>query len=179
MVFEVLVRCGSVERSGKDKDTVKDSSNNVSLGLLLLRVGAGLALAAHGYPKLFGGEGRQAPKWLSRLLGQNFPAAVERSGPQNFSQTLEQMEVPSPKTSAYASGLTEFGGGLALALGIATRLVTPAIIINMLVAIRKVHWQTGYYGQGGFEFPSLFVVIAGALSLTGPGRYSVDRLLRR
>jgi putative oxidoreductase len=155
------------------------SSKQVSLGLLVLRVGGGLALASHGYPKLFGGEGKQAPAWLVRLMGKNFPATVERGGTENFSQGLDQMGVPVPTIAANLSGLTEFGGGLALALGLATRLVTPAIIINMLVAIRKVHWQIGFHGQGGYELAGLFAVIASALSLTGPGKYSVDHLLRR
>lgn len=153
------------------------SMKQVSLGLLLLRVGSGLALATHGYPKLFGGEGKEAPA-LAKLLGKNFPATLARGGAENFSKGLESMGVPFPKHGAYLSALTEFGGGLALALGLFTRLVTPAIIVNMLVAIRKAHWSTGFSGQGGFELPSLFTVIAASLWLTGPGRYSLDHLLR-
>lgn len=148
----------------------------VSLGLLLLRVGAGLALATHGYPKLFGGEGKEAPT-LARVLGKNFPAAMERGGPENFGKGLERMGVPFPKHGAYLSALTEFVGGLALVLGLATRLVTPAIIVNMLVAIRKAHWQTGFSGQGGYELSSLFALIAASLWLTGAGDYSLDHLL--
>lgn len=152
---------------------------SVDLGLLILRLGAGLALATHGYPKLFGGQGKEPPEPLSQALGENFPEAVQQGGPESFGQGLEQMEVPAPKTAAYASAITEFGGGLALALGVATRLVAPAIIVNMVVAIRKVHWQTGFYGQGGFELPGLYVVIAAVLSLTGAGRFSVDHLFDR
>jgi hypothetical protein len=59
---------------------------------------------------------------------------------------------------------TEFSGGVVLALGVATR---------------KVHWQTGFYGPGGFELPSLYAVIAAALWFTGPGKYSVDHLIQR
>ena len=148
----------------------------MSLGLLVLRVGAGLALATHGYPKLFGGEGKQAPGWLVKAVGKNLPAAVERGGPANFSKGLERMQVPMPQVAAYLAALTEFGGGLALALGFATRFITPAIVFNMGVAIRKAHWQTGFTGQGGYELASVFAVIASALCLTGPGRYSLDHL---
>ncbi|HUZ00948.1 MAG TPA: DoxX family protein [Thermomicrobiaceae bacterium] len=153
------------------------SNSKVSLGLLVLRVGAGLALATHGYPKLFGGEGKQAPGWMVRVVGKNFPAAVERSGPANFRKSMERMEIPAPQAAAYLSALAEFGGGLALALGFATRLVAPAIVFNMGVAIRKAHWSTGLHGQGGFEMAGLYAVIASALCLTGPGRYSIDHLL--
>lgn len=154
-------------------------NKQVDMGLLLLRVGAGLAIATHGYPKLFGGEGKQPPGVLARLMGQNFPAAVARGGPARFSEGLERMAIPFPRTAAYLSALTEFGGGIALALGFATRLVTPAILVNMGVAIRKAHWKTGFYGQGGYELASLFAVIAGTLYLTGPGQYALDRLLER
>jgi putative oxidoreductase len=151
----------------------------LNVGLLLLRVGAGLAIMTHGYPKLFGGPGKQAPGWLARLLGQNFPAAVERGGPANFSQGLERMGVPFPKAAAYVSGLSEFAGGMLLALGLATRLVAPVIMVNMIVATWKAHWKVGFSGQGGYELASLFTVIAGTLTLTGPGKYSLDRWLRR
>lgn len=151
----------------------------MSLGLLVLRVGVGLGLATHGYPKLFGGEGKQAPGWLVKIVGKNFPGAVERGGTANFSKGLERMQVPAPQAAAYLAALTEFGGGLALALGLATRLITPAIVFNMGVAIRKAHWSTGFHGQGGYETASLYAVAAGALCLTGPGRYSIDHLLSR
>lgn len=154
------------------------SSKRLSYGLLFLRVGTGLALATHGYPKLFGGEGKQAPQWLTRVMGKNYPGAVERGGPEKFSQGLERMEIPFPRAAAYLSGLTEFAGGLALSLGLGTRLITPAIIFNMAVAARKAHWQTGFSGPGGYELAALFAVAAGALWLTGPGEYSVDHLLR-
>src|SRR5919199_136143 len=91
-------------------------------------------------------------------------------------QVLEQLEVPAPQVAAYLSAITEFGGGIALALGLGTRLVTPLIIGNMSVAIRKAHWTTGFSGPGGYELASLYAVIMGALWLTGPGRYSLDSL---
>ena len=84
-----------------------------------------------------------------------------------------------PQLAAYAAGIAEFGGGLALALGFLTRLAAPAVLFNMLTAIRKVHWSNGFTGQGGFEMPSLFALIAATLALTGPGRYSLDALMRR
>ena len=148
-------------------------------GLLLLRVGSGLALATHGYPKLFGGAGKQPPRLVAQTLGSNFPEAFQRGGISSFRQVLEQLEVPAPQVAAYLSAITEFGGGIALALGLGTRLVTPLIIGNMSVAIWKAHWTTGFSGPGGYELASLYAVIVGALWLTGPGRYSLDSLLQR
>jgi putative oxidoreductase len=155
------------------------SKSYLNAGLLLLRVGTGVALVSHGYPKLFGGEGKQAHPMLTKLYGKNFQASVERSGPAAFAQGLERMEVPLPQLAAYASGAAEFGGGLALALGFLTRLAAPAVLFNMITAIRKAHWANGFSGQGGFEMPSLFAIIVATLALTGPGKYSVDALMRR
>ncbi len=144
----------------------------------MLRVGAGAALAAHGYPKLFGGEGKKAPNVVNRLYGKNFPAAVERGGPDNFSKNLERLKIPYPKTAAYLAGWAEFGGGIALIFGLATKFITTAILINMAVAIRKAHWENGFFGQGGYELAGLFAAVAGTIWMTGPGKISLDWFLR-
>ena len=146
------------------------------LGLLTLRLSTGLTMAAHGYPKLFGGEGRHAPAPVEKALGPNYAPAVENMGHGAFSQTLEKLEVPAPEVSAYASGVAEFAGGLALAFGFKTRLAALAVLINLMVAIRKVHWQNGYFGDGGFELPGELSSAALTLLLTGPGSLSLDSL---
>ena len=150
-----------------------------SIALLLLRLVAGGTLMAHGYPKLFGGPGRKPPEPLTRVMGSNLPAAVERSGPEAFAQSLRRMEVPQPELAAYASGLAEFGGGLLLILGACTRLASAAVVFNMAVAIRKAHWKVGFYGQGGFEFALLLSTAAATIGLVGPGALSVDAIRRR
>ena len=146
------------------------------LGLLLLRIVAGITLAAHGYPKLFGGPGKQPHPLLARTMGPNYPAALERSGP-GFVAGLQRMGVPYPEIAAKASGLTEFAGGLALAAGLLTRPVSFAAAFNMGVATWKAHWKNGFYGQGGYEFPLLLGTAALAIGLTGPGAISLDAVL--
>lgn len=148
-------------------------------GLLLLRLGVGGSLMTHGYPKLFGGPGKTPPVALARIMGSNFPATVERGGLEAFSSGLERMDIPLPRQAALMAGLAEFGGGIALALGFKTRLVAPAVLFNMLVAIRKAHWKTGFHGQGGYEMAFLFAVAAATIALTGPGAYSLDARSRR
>jgi putative oxidoreductase len=145
-----------------------------SLGLLLLRLSVGGTLMAHGYPKLFGEPEKKAPEPLVKALGQNWQGFFERTGPKNFASSLESMGVPYPTAGAYASGITELFGGLALILGFKTRLAALAIIFNLAVAIWKVHWKTGFFGEGGFELPALLAAGATTLELTGPGAISVD-----
>ena len=146
------------------------------LGLLVLRVVAGVTLAVHGYPKLFGGPGKPPHALLAKTMGPNYPAAVERSGP-GFARGLERMGVPYPELSAKLSAATELGGGLALAAGLLTRPIGLAAAFNMAVAVRKAHWKNGFYGQGGYEFPLLLGAAALSLALTGPGAISIDALL--
>lgn len=151
-----------------------DGTVLTDVGLLLLRLGVGAGLMTHGYPKLFGGPGKTPPAALTKIVGGNFPASVERGGIEAFSSGLERMGIPMPQQAALAAALAEFGGGLALALGLKTRLVAPVVFFNMLVAIRKAHWKAGFHGQGGYEMAFLFALAAATLALTGPGAYSLD-----
>ncbi len=147
-----------------------------SIGLLLLRLSVGGTLMAHGYPKLFGGPGKEVPERALKVLGPNWKSFTENSGPQAFAAGLEKMGVPYPLAGAYLSGGTELFGGLALVLGFKTRLVALPIIANMATAIWKVHWKNGFFGQGGFELPGSLAAGAATLALTGPGAISIDAL---
>jgi len=153
--------------------------SKTSLGLLVLRVVTGAAFISHGYPKLFGGEGRTPPAVLSKVYGPNFAGAVERGGQEKFAKGLESMGVPNPPIAAAAAGLAEFGGGVALILGFKTRLAALGIIGTMSVAIRKAHWEKGFVGQGGYELAFQFLATAVTLLITGPGGFSLDALFRR
>jgi putative oxidoreductase len=146
-----------------------------NLGLLLLRLTAGAVLVAHGYPKLFGGPGKKPHPLIAGAMGTNYPAAFERSGP-GFAAGLEKRGVPYPKLAATASGLAEFGGGIALATGFLTRPVALAVAFNMGVAV-STHSKVGFYGQGGYEFALLLGSTALGLGLIGPGDISIDRLI--
>ncbi len=149
------------------------------LGLLTLRGVAGATLAAHGLPKLRGGPGTAPPPWLARAMGSNYPPSWEASGPANFAKVLERLGVPMPTAAAYVSGAVELGGGLALATGFLSPWANLAVAANMAVAARTAHGTTGFYGQGGYEFPALLGTVALGLALTGPGAVSLDRLLGR
>ena len=147
------------------------------IGLLMIRLAAGASLIAHGYPKLFGGDGKTPPQLLTDLFGPNFPKAVQEGGPQAFAGHLRQMGVPYPELGAYLSGVTELGGGLALLTGTMTRLAALAVAVNMTVAISKAHWKNGLSGEGGFEYPVQLLAESAALFFAGPGALSVDGIV--
>src|SRR5438046_7265378 len=78
---------------------------------------------------------------------------------------------------AFLAGLAETSG-LALAAGLLTPLAALAITVVLLNAIFVVHLKNGFFnGDGGIEFPLALASVAVALAATGPGRFSIDRLI--
>jgi putative oxidoreductase len=129
-----------------------------ALGLLILRLGIGLILAAHGAQKLFGVWGGP--------------------GMAKWAQAVQRLRIRPATPWAWVAALSEFGGGLLLALGLLSPLGGLAIIGAMLVAVATVHLAKGFWAsKGGFEFNLSLIVGAGALAFTGPGPYSLDSTL--
>jgi putative oxidoreductase len=130
-----------------------------ALGLLILRLVVGLSLAAHGSQKLFG--------WFGG------------SGITGWAAVVAKLRIRPPLQWAWIAALSEFGGGLLVALGLLWPLGAFAIIGAMLVAIATVHWPKGFFvTKGGYEFNLVLIASAVALALTGPGLYSLDSAFR-
>ena len=80
-----------------------------------------------------------------------------------------------PGFLAYLTIFAEIVGGLALILGVATRLVALALIPVLLGAV-WVHSGNGWLfsGEGGgWEFPLFWAVVQGVIALLGSGAYAV------
>ena len=130
----------------------------MEIGLLLIRLVIGGTLAAHGAQKLFG--------WFGGY------------GIAGTGGWLESMGFRPGKLQAAVSGLSEFGGGVLLAVGLLTPLGAAAIVGVMLVAIGSVHIDNGFFnGANGYEFNLVLAVGALALAFTGPGEWSLDHAL--
>jgi putative oxidoreductase len=131
---------------------------SVSLGLLILRVVIGLTLAAHGAQKLFGWWGG--------------------SGMAGWVGVVTKLRIRPATPWAWIAALSEFGGGLLVALGLLSPLGSFAIAAAMLVAIATVHWPNGFWnGKRGYEFNLALLAAVAALAFTGPGAYSLDQAL--
>jgi putative oxidoreductase len=124
------------------------------VGLLLLRLGVGGVLMAHGAQKLFG------------LFGGG--------GVEGTAAAMESMGFEPGRESAIAAGLGETGGGALLAAGLATP-AAGAAAAGTMAAAAAVSWENGLFTQrGGYELPLLIGLGAAGLGLTGAGTLSLD-----
>jgi putative oxidoreductase len=121
----------------------------------LIRVALGLILVPHGFAKLFLGDAATASR--------NFV---------NFGWAY-------PLAWAYFIGALEFFGGLMLAVGLFTRLVAAAFVIEMSVICFAVLYPNWSWGKRGMEYALFMGIVALAIFLRGGGRYSLDRLIGR
>jgi len=129
----------------------------LSLGLLIIRLVAGLTIAAHGAQKLFG--------WFGG------------PGPIKLEQGFRNQGFKSAWLWVFFVILGEVGGGLSFALGFLTPLGAAGIFGTMFMAIAKSHWKNGFWNsKRGIEFPLMLLTMAVGIALTGPGLYSLDAL---
>ncbi len=125
-----------------------DSLNRLQpFALLVIRLVLGAIMIAHGYPKVWGG----------------FHHHMEFVG-----------SLVLPRWIAYLSAGTEFFGGIGIVLGLFTRFFSLAFVIEMGVAIWKVHFKNGLMGNGGFEFPLALVAIGFVLMCFGGGPWGFN-----
>ena len=87
--------------------------------------------------------------------------------------TLKSLGLPG--LFAYLTIFAEIAGGLALILGVATRLVSIALIPILLGAV-WVHAGNGWTFSaqgGGWEYPFFWAVAQAALAFLGNGAYAL------
>ena len=128
------------------------SPRQVSFGLAALRLAVATIFIKHGAQKLF------------------------TFGFAGVTGAFTQMGVPFPGVAGPFIALLEFFGGIALLVGLLTRLFALGFALDMLGAILLVQLKRGF---SGYEFEFLLLVSSLALFLAGPGGFSVDALLGR
>ena len=97
-----------------------------------------------------------------------------------FAQRFVGWGVPYPHISAALSGYTECIGGILLMLGLFTRLVSIPLMFNMFVALVMVKMKEVTAIDDFAEMDeALYMFILFWLIMAGPGRISIDHLIRR
>ena len=122
--------------------------------LRVVRLVMGVAFILHGWPKIQNPMG-----WMNAMGGEGVPS---------FLQAL--------------AALAEFGGGIALLLGLLTPLAALGIVCQMLGALFMVHFPMGHpfvaaTGGPSYELPLVYLALGILLLVMGPGRWSFDALL--
>lgn len=123
---------------------------STDVGLLLFRVFVGLSLA------LLHGIGKVPPS-------------------ERFVARVGNMGMPAPEITAWLATLAEFGGGLLLAVGLLTRPAALFVVAHFAIVVLLAHAGDPI---GDRELAMFFGTSALLLVLAGPGRYSVDAVIR-
>lgn len=129
--------------------TVPEHSAPADLALLFLRVVVGAAFMSHGSGKI-----QNAFDWM---------------GPDSWAPGILQA----------LAALSEFGGGLALILGLLTPLASLGIASTMVVAVylHAVTRGDPFVAKGGgaaYELAAVFLAVALVFVTVGPGKLSLD-----
>lgn len=122
-------------------------SSKKSWGLLALRLVVGIVFIYHGWMKL---QGMEMTTGMMASIG-----------------------LPAPMFWAWLVALVEFVGGIALVLGLFTRLVIIPLIVTMIVALLTVHTKMPYGSVT--ELPIVLVGALIALGTMGGGKYALIR----
>ena len=120
----------------------------------ILRIVTGFLFAAHGWQKF-----------------NEFTIAGTQAA-------FAQMGVPAANLAAPVIATLELVGGVALILGVLTRVFAALLGVNMLGALFLVHAPAGIFAAtGGYELVLILAAAALVVALVGAGKVSVDRVL--
>lgn len=128
------------------------SPQTIELALAFLRIGIGIVTIPHGYPKLIGG----VSAWHN--LGTTFMSPLGITF--------------LPVIWGLVGACIEFFGGIALVLGLGTRIASFALIIMMIIAT-VWHIQRGD-SYNFYSFPLTLIIVFLALMIIGSDRYTLD-----
>ncbi|MEL4210671.1 DoxX family protein [Corynebacterium bovis] len=124
--------------------------------LLISRILLGVILAAHGIQK-----------WTDIGVGA-------------VADQFAALGVPAPDISAPVVATAETLGGVAVILGVLTRLAGVLVVLLLAGAVWFAHRHAGIFvTDGGWELPVAIAAGFLLLAATGAGRVSVDALVTR
>ncbi len=136
------------------KALLKSAPDKADLAMTIIRVIVGIAFFVHGWQKVF-------------IFGFG--------GVGGFFGSLG---IPAAGFFAIVVSLLELLGGLALILGIGTRIVGLLLAIDMIVALLVVHLPNGFFvSENGYELVLILGTASLAFAITGASSISFDNRL--
>ena len=129
------------------------TQTELDVASLVIRLALGPMLVLHGLNKVHGG--------LDGTVGW-----------------FESLGLRPAWVHARVAAATEIGAGIIVTLGLLTGLGAMAFVGLMAVAARTDHRGKGYFiFKGGAEYVVVVAMVAVALAVVGPGRWSLDHAL--
>ena len=133
------------------------NSSAIDLALLILRVGVGGVMFAHGANHIWGG---------GKITGT--------------AGWFESLGMKPGRVHAWLASIAELLGGIALVAGLLTPLGGASVVGVMIVAWVTNHLHNGFFifrpGEG-WEYVMTLTLCGIAISALGPGSWSLDHAL--
>jgi putative oxidoreductase len=129
------------------------TQRQLAYGLLILRLALAAVFIIHGGQKLF------------------------QMGPSGTAGMFTQMGAPAPGVTGPLISFVEPLAGVAVLLGLLTRLAGLAIACDMLGAILIFHIHHGFFIPMGVEFVMMNCAAGFALAMLGAGPFSIDHAI--
>jgi len=124
-------------------------------GMVPLRIVVGLVFLMHGAQKLF-------------IFGLG-----------GTSDIMGKLGLPLPALAAIIVIAVELLGGLAILLGVFTRMAGALLAFEMLIAILVARLNGGFFAPYGYEFELTLLGASLTFALNGPGGMSLEEKLPR
>jgi len=139
-----------------------NNTRTVDVALVVVRIALAWIFFVYGAQKLFG--------WFNGG-GIDGTAAFMADG----------AGLKPGKFFAYAAGIIEFGGAIALALGIIARLAGVALLVDMVMAMITTTWSQGLHQTTGvgYELNVALAALAVVMALLGAGTFSADAVVEQ
>ena len=121
----------------------------------MIRFVAGVMMIPHGYGKVFGGIEGTTKFFASAGLEPAF-------------------------LLAWYVGLLELIGGICVAFGFLTRLMSVQLVGLLAVATFYIHLPSGFlWVKGGYEYPLFWMIVMIAITIQGGAKLSIDNLMSK
>ncbi|GAB2769793.1 DoxX family protein [Salinimicrobium soli] len=119
---------------------------NIDAALLVLRLGVGMLMLTHGFPKLI------------KLFGDE---PIQFADPFGF----------GPALTLTLAVLAEFICSILVMLGLGTRLAVLPLMATMATAFFLIHAADSFNAK---ELPAIYFLIYLVILITGAGKYALD-----